>query len=556
MSESFFENTIKYCQTIIDQGDDYYDVHQEDIRIGNDHYQLISDHLAARASVKARSAYYLPELHPRQYSRAANLIAPFIGADPPMMLKSKQNIPELEENVARLEDLVTTWFSKGKFWQQWFRAFLGAEIYPYQPVYIGWKDDWGVTPFINEEEELDYDDVIIYSGGKIVPIPIENYRGDFSARSAEEMKFHALIQDVSVEYIRQRGKDGTYPEYNNAEESRLSADSKWASGRSDDRVLPGHEPYNPSSQIELIELYLKVYDPQFEREVWYKVIFAGDVLLEKKLWPYYDLGAPFQILNSKILPGEVTGFPTTQLGASSQNMINELWNQRIEAAEHSIFPPILYDGEITSDPVWEPMALWSVEKPESFRPLVTPNMSRDHMADVQFLEERLQQTTGSYDTLQPLGGNSEQTLGEYEGKQQNANVILNPTLLAYADAVVESVEMMLVMARERMPDSIKFKLFGPDPALSKLTLQDLAMDIAMDVPKVRALSSRTAEVQKWNAIYNVLSTNPLVMNDPQKLHALVSRYLEALEVKNIEEIIGSKEEMVNLLQTNQLQGVV
>lgn len=546
MNTDFFDKPLEYCQSLIDEADRYYDVHKEAIRKGRNHYQLISDHLMARQGIPGRYANYFPELHPAVFSRAAQMLDAFRQGDPVIKLSAQGDygeIPEVVQGVNRLEKWIDMCFKEGKILQEIFQALLSAELFPYAVLYAYWDDRWGSQPYLTQEGKLSTQQVITYSGFKIVSVPPENYRGDFFARYQDDMRFHARIKDVSEGYIRMQAKRGYYPYF---DESRIKEASKsnWPLKRSKERIVDDYnrpDDYN----VELIELKHLVYDEENDAEIWQQTIFAGSLLLDTKPYPYPDINPPFKILTAKILPHEVTGIPTTKLGAGSQNIVNELWNQRIEANEQSIWSPIIFDGDITSNPTTEPQTLWRVENPESFRPLIKPNLSGDLVADMRFVEERNQALLGSYDTIQPVTSKSKQTLGEYEGKQRNSNVIIAPTLMAHTDAVIDLVQAGIAMARERMPDNIELQLFGNNPILNSLQLSDLAMNLIIDAPKVKSIALDSIESQKWMFLYDKMIANPIVMSSLENIYELTFRFLEANDVMGIEKMIGRRENYAN-----------
>jgi hypothetical protein len=356
------------------------------------------------------------------------------------------------------------------------------------------------------------------------------------------MTFHARIKQVDLGYIRSNAKQGYYPFF---DEMRINdiKKSHWAIKRTADRLIQGYEQVD-DEDIDLIEVYCKIYDEESDQNVWRIVTFAGSMLLNERSSPYFDLGAPFRLLTSKILPGETSGIPTAQLGDATQNMLNELWNQTLEGNEQAVWSPTLYKGDAPTNPVWEPMSLWQVEDPDSFRKLVEPNLAGDSMGFIKFTEERLQQTLNAYDITQPLAAQSKQTLGEYQSKNQYHNDIMNVTLNIYGDALCDLTKMSLIMAREMLPTWISLKMFGPNSILSQITLADLAADLVIDTPKVRGITTEEVEIVKWQGIYSQLMSNPLIGANLGRLHELTRRFLESQDVKGIDKIIGTPEEAI------------
>jgi len=539
---------LEYARALIDTGDKYYDVHRDEIDKAKKHYQLKSDHMTIRGSIPGRKGHYIPELHPAIFSRASRIFNAFLQGDPALKFNARSpavagSNPMLDESINRLETWVNGSFKEGGLWMSWFEAILAAEMYPYSPVYLGWEEKFGPVPQYNMlQNKIDYKDYIIYAGSYLDAIPIENYRGDLKARRQSDMTFHARIKQVDLGYIRSNAKQGYYPFF---DEMRINdiKKSHWAIKRTADRLIQGYEQVD-DEDIDLIEVYCKIYDEESDQNVWRIVTFAGSMLLNERSSPYFDLGAPFRLLTSKILPGETSGIPTAQLGDATQNMLNELWNQTLEGNEQAVWSPTLYKGDAPTNPVWEPMSLWQVEDPDSFRKLVEPNLAGDSMGFIKFTEERLQQTLNAYDITQPLAAQSKQTLGEYQSKNQYHNDIMNVTLNIYGDALCDLTKMSLIMAREMLPTWISLKMFGPNSILSQITLADLAADLVIDTPKVRGITTEEVEIVKWQGIYSQLMSNPLIGANLGRLHELTRRFLESQDVKGIDKIIGTPEEAI------------
>lgn len=539
--KDYASNPLEYAQSLMSEADKLYDQHANDIAQGKDHFQLTSDHLESRAAIPGRSAHYFPELYPAIKSRAANIYDVMRSGEPPIKLSPNDpDIPGIDEGIQRLEEYVNDMFEAGRIWESLYYAFLNAEIYPYSPAYLGWEDRWGPMPRLDPRSgQLTYQDFIVYSGGVLHALQPEDYRGDLFARDPFPMRFHFMIKDVSTGYIMQMAKQGYYNKVPNLNDyDLLQANSgEWAKKRitkrfNDRYVKP--EDY----QHELIIGWINVWDERKQREVWHVITFAGSLVLDEKESPWSALGAPFAIFNSHPLPGEIAGLSTVKVGKANQNAINEFWNLAIEADEQDLFAPIVFKGKIASNPVWEPQALWQVSEDFEHQPLVKPNPSRQMIEKIRFLEERNQQTLEAYDTMQPVLGKSKQTLGEYLGKKQEHSKILGVNYQFYGATICNLAKMAIAMARERLPQWIELGLFGGNRILRSLTVADLAADVIVEIPKVRALANEELSMIKWQNLYPLLMENPIIMSRAEGMYETTERFLEALGEKNIEDLLG------------------
>jgi hypothetical protein len=544
MLREYKADPLEYARGLIEKGDKYYDVHRNEIAKAQKHWKLTSDHMTVRGAIPGRKGNYIPELHPAIFSRSARIFNAFLQGDPAIKLQARPGIPPnqiIDQGIARVETWLNNCFTEADLWAAWFEAIINSELYPYAPVFLGWDEKLGPLPEYNTlENRIAYKDYVTYSGPFIEAIPIENYRGDFSVRRQKDMTFHARIKQVDLGYIRANYRQKLYPFYDPQRENEILK-SDWADKRKQDRMVQGYWQLD-SDLVDLFEIDCLIWDEESGQNVWRRVTFAGSMLLNERPAPYGNLGATYRLLVSKPMPGEVSGIPTAQLGDKTQNLINEIWNQMLEANEQAIWSPTLYEGDITPNPVWEPMSLWQVENPDSFKKLVEPTLSGEQINFIKFLEEKTQQSLAAYDITEPLRGTSKQTLGEYMSKKQFHNDIMNVTLNLYADALCDLSKMALVMAREMLPIWIKLKMFGPNPILNQLTVADLAMDMVVDTPRVRGISLEEIEVIKWQGLYAQLMGSPLLQGNLKRVHELTRRFLESQNVKDIEEIIGTSEE--------------
>ena len=540
------DNPLEHAQALMDEADKLYLVHKGDIEKAKDHFLLKSDHLTARAAIDGRSGHYFPEIHPAIVSRAASIYNVMTTGEPPIKLSANNpDIPGLEESIDRLESYINKSFRAGGFWTSLYDAFVNAEMYPYASVYLGWEDKWGIKPFFDETTgKIEYRDWIVYSGVTLDALQPEDYRGDLFARSPGAMRYHFMMKDVSEGYIRQLGKQGLLNKYDPSKfQDGLSSGGEWAKKRMTERF---NEDYlKPDDyKYEMITGWTKQYDEEKGVETWRVITFAGDMLLDEKESPYRGLGAPFGIFRSQPLPGEVAGMSTAMKGEANQNAINEFWNMRIEANEQDIWSPIVFKGEVSSNAIWEPQALWNVSDDFEHSPLIKPNTSNKLVDDIRMLEERNQQVLSAYDTIQPVQSKSKQTLGEYRGKRQEHSKILGVTYEFYAEVISDLTKMALAMARERLPDWIEIGMFGDDQILSSIEIADLAADVIVDIPKIRSLANEELEMIKWSELYPVLTENPLVNMNVKNLYSVTERYLEAMNEKKIDELIGTKPQTV------------
>lgn len=524
------KDIIQYAQGTLGDADKLYNTVSTDFQKGKDHFLLKSDHLDERAARHGQnSAHYIPEINPAIRSRVAQIFDVFTSGSPSIRCTPVfPDLPGVLESAARNEKWINTTFDLGRLWLDLYMAWINAEVYPLGAVYLRWKDKWDKVPQVDQMGGISYSDMVTYSGGVYDVLHPDNYRGDLYARTPRDMGFHFIIKDVSNAYIAKRMKEGIYQQYD-LEMLKSSAGGTWSTNRRKDRI--NDDFVKPKGyDNELISAW--ILDP--EDDVWHDIIFSGDLLFKHEIREYEP---PIFLFNSVPLPGEIAGLSTALLGDTNQNVINELWNQLIESNEQANWAPILYNGDVTSDPIWEPMALWRVEKPESFRKIVEPNLGSDYIGSIRFLQERDQNMLAAWDTMQPVAENSKQTASEYLGKSESYSKLMSVNLQFYASVVIDSIYAMRRMARENMADLIQLDLMSGQAGASAMTVEDLATDLTIELPNIKTLSREEMEMAKWDTMYPALLQNPLVATNPQAVFEITKRYLESHKEKDIDRII-------------------
>lgn len=533
-------NPLEYIHDLVDQADKLYEQHQAEIATANNHLQLQSDHLAKRAGIGDRSAHYFPELISAIRARAANIFGVFTSAVPNIRVTPvNPDITGAREGSQRLEKWINECYNTKNLWLDWYMAFFSAELYPYSVVFLSWEDEWGQVPALDQMGGISYEDMITFSGPRIDLITPEDYRGDIYARHKKLMKYHMFTKQVSESYLFEGYEDGRFPLFdpNNIE---LAKAGKWLEDRRDKRFNSEY-PTPKGYQYEITVCWTYVYNSQTKHNEWREIVFAGDMLLSERV---RETEPPFFLLNSFPLPGEVAGLSTARLGEANQNMMNELWNQHIEANEQAIWSPVLFEGGVTSNPVWEPMALWQVENSASFKKLNEPRMAGDMLASIQYLTEKDQTMLAAQDITQPLTTNSKMTAREYVGKRESYSKVLDVNMEFY-DAEVRSVNRWILdNARMHIADWIQIGILGGNGALASLQVEDLIQDVNIELPNVRQMAAEELEMAKWDIIYDKMMANPIVMSNPEHVHELSKRYLLSHKVQEVDKLIGEQSDEI------------
>lgn len=524
---------VEKAQGFLDEGDKQFDVHSSTIDAVRKHLLLQSDHLDARAGIESRSAFYLPQITPAARARAATIFDVFTSGAPSIRLTpTNSDLPGAVEAVANVESYVNECFDVKKLWLVWNSVFFNAEIYPIAACYQRWDESHEEIQAIDKMGGLSSEEMITYSGPALDGLNPDTYRTELYARQKDQIRYHFITKEVSRDYILGRKRQGRY-NLLDPSELKSAAAGTWFTQRCKNKRY--NDSYTKPESLAYEMVIGFVYDEL--NGFWEEIIFIGDALLSRRRIPKTP---PVYMISSFPLPGEIAGLSTAMLGMAGQNVVNEFINQAIEANEQAIWSPVLYKGRVTSNPVWEPMALWQVDDPDSFRKLNEPRGVMDYLAFIRLIEERSQSTQAAYDTVQPVSGGSKQTAREYLGKKASYDKVMSVNLQSYAAEIVQSIRDMISMARENMSGWVNIGLIDPNGPGGNLKPNDLFYDAKIELPNIKMLSDEPMEMAKWDSMYQVLMANPLVTSNPAAVYEVTKRYLYAHKEKTLEKIIGKE----------------
>jgi len=557
--KDFKKDPIKKASLWLQEAEQDYKEVSGRISTNRDHYKLDSAHLRARRmSSPERASLYMPEIRPAIDARVANLLDLIFADDHPYIVTASDLRPFYVDAAAKQQALLELQIRKGGFQEAVHNWIVNAELYPYSWLYSTWEEQWDVVtdkravPVMvngtNLGMTMEYEnyDKMLYAGPKWYALQPEDVRFDMTARHREDIGWFSRIIQTSYNHLRAMEKQGIYGKEAGGKpiSSLKDAEGKFKGYEQNQWAREREGGFNRlqrvGRELEMVEMWFKAFDPDWQRMVTWRFCFVGDVPVASMRAPWTGVGFPAVLAHSRPLTGEVVGMSTADMGHSLQEAQNVFMAQAIEGGAMAIRPTSVYAGEVLSDHSYNPAAWIKMTQPGTLKhhAMPPPVWMREYIAMVQ---DKAKHVMNATEVMQALTRtDKEQTLGEYQGRRMAANKILGMNLRFYLPGLMKTAKDALLMSREELPSWIALAVFDDEPAMANLSLEELIANTNVDMPKIRMLANQEEEFMKAKMIYDtfVLQMNPFVYANPRRFYEISRRFLIAMGERDVEAILG------------------
>lgn len=271
--------------------------------------------------------------------------------------------------------------------------------------------------------------------------------------------------------------------------------------------------------------------------------------------PFELVDFPYVLGYTYKVPHSMMGIPTADLGADNQDETIVLRNLQVDQARYTVFNPILKRTGVRVKGGFKVEPGHINEMSEIGENAIrTLNLSQGNPGDmatmVQDNEQRGRVLMAAVDTLQGVTpGNPDEPLGSIKARRESGITRLNLTGLYVGDTLVQIAEMFRDMGAQIAKRGMT--IYVGNEAI-KLTSADFLESSTAHVMNIMRLASHQDRLVKAKEQYNMITSSPLIQQkasltgDFTAVWEAMHNYLAELGVKNIEQIIGSREEAAQL----------
>jgi len=318
-------------------------------------------------------------------------------------------------------------------------------------------------------------------------------------------------------------------------------------------------------EFELFEVYMSwdLNGDGYEEECKFTIAFKWGILLEATIFPYWHQKRPFIAFIPWPRPRRFYGFAIPERLESLQRELNTIRNQRVDAITINLAPPILVNrgsairegGQVS----WGPGARLEVDSPEDIAPVRMPEINPSAWTEENILRQEAERVVGFYDINTPRGTGARRTQAEIGAIQQESLIRFDLMMKNIRRSIVDLFEMVHALKIQYMPEQEIFEV--PVPATTGDIPQRVAItraELAQANIEFRAngdlpITDREQARQEAYFLYQALMGHPLVQASLLHQWNLAKVLLEAWDRRDIESIIGTKEEALQLQQAMQQQ---
>lgn len=301
----------------------------------------------------------------------------------------------------------------------------------------------------------------------------------------------------------------------------------------------------------------------YEEECLFTYVPKFNTLLRAEVFPYWHQLRPFIAFIPWPRPRRFYGFSVPQRLESINRELNAIHNQRLDAVSIRLSPPIIITRSAIlrgdSSQAWGPAARLEVNSPEDVQIPNLPDINPSSFSEENILRQYAERVLGAYDinTNRPTG--ARRTRAEIGAIQQESMVRFDYMMKLVQRSVVKIFEQIHQLKIQYMPDEgEEFEAIGMDGAEKfQVAREELLANIKFVANGDLPVSDKERNRQEAYFLYGALLQNPLVAPRPDRVYAVTQLLLEAWERKDIEKIIGTRDEIQQQMgQQAQLQQVL
>ena len=604
--ERYFNNPLKYAQSLFSESNHDYDGMVDTITRNMNHYRLKSKHIELRSSVPDRAHIYIPSLSPAintvtdifmEMYRSGDPIIKAIGVYPndydPEMMKV------LDASANRIENLVNANIrpdisNNAIDIENWF---AGLCIFPYSICKIDMR--------YKDGEVEDYRPV--FDGYDDLMRP--KYRPELVSKKALALPYPKLSFKMPANcrlelYIPDRSMWSYFFDIEDLSDSQLVdlVESKDWNKRNLKKILRkqpadlaasakhgafGYDSYNTGrysssygtdanvwgvGNYRHITGYIKVWNIQLGyseiREIHFIEGAKNDIaLLHEDSYGYGSDDLPYTVSCNYIIPGQVAGMSTADMGAPSQDAFNEGLNQVWDAGTRNLEPSMaIAEGSLIGKLRWGPRAINRFNTGgdsvgSKFAPMHLPVYSSSMIEMAGIMEQHGKIAMNAID---PISGQresrerGEKKVGIEKMHLAAATRAISRMMSRHVDALEYAINLGWRMQKREINKHLEYdenmiiQLGGElkhDAVVTELAQLkpdlDLKLCVRLELENTKSFMNKEDRFASLIGISNFISANyPYLHNlNPKGMLELLRRVMEAGDVKNVNSILESDEKM-------------
>src|SRR5271166_2506706 len=286
-------------------------------------------------------------------------------------------------------------------------------------------------------------------------------------------------------------------------------------------------------------------------------------LLGYDTYRYWHGKRPFVACTPMARPGLFYGFGVPERLDSIQTEANANHNQRIDAINLALSPPLLIKtGTLArlAEHTYHPAAQWEVDDPGDVLPLPFRDVPQSTWLEESSLTAMAEGLIGLSDPMTGVvGKGGRRTKAEVQAAQNSAGVRINLMAARIRQTSRDIFWQIHQLKLQYGPDEQEINTYqGGQPLKLIISKEKLAQDYSLDIVGAGGPLDKKARLDEMMFLYNLLMQNPDVVGDPIHRYRVTRMLLEQFELPDVTSLIGTEEEvmqkMQQMMQQQQMMG--
>ena len=274
--------------------------------------------------------------------------------------------------------------------------------------------------------------------------------------------------------------------------------------------------------------------------------------------PFWYKKKPYDAAHYIRVPNEFYGIGIVELIEDLQQTLNTERNLRIDYRKAGLARmwSVRKDSGINSDDLlWKPDGIIEVNQHDDIKEIIVQQMPMGSIDEEMLAKQDMKDATGAQDVVMGVAGSPSETATATMTKDNNAAMRFRMMINNFERDLLCSIgTKMLSMNQQFMSEERIVRVLGENSEYVKIAPEDIQGDFDM-IP----MGSSTEPIANKNNnrtnimnLYNIMAQSPLMQAFPDKQREVLKKVLEAFDVKDINAILPTVEE-IQIQQQQQMQ---
>lgn len=394
---------------------------------------------------------------------------------------------------------------------------------------------------------------------KLIPIDLIDFVLPAKAVDVQTASFVAHRVKYRMDDLLEKERLGIYKNVFKMPKAEDSDDYTSNDYNKNRREIIGVQPQPPKDDKHSEKIIYEVYrgfdidGDGFKEECIFTVAYQDRKMLRAITNPYMHGKRPFVTFQVYKRPNMFYGIGVPEKLKQLQEQLNTLYNQRNDSVSiciAKVFKTLKGSIDSTKDQIY-PGNIIELDNMDDLQPLQTGDVSISAYQEEPIVRDYIEKATGITDFSlgqQKKYGTGRGTATGTLALIQEGNTRFDLIIKRISIAMDEVARQILQLCYQFYPKNFTYKRIEGDKAVfENLNREDIKINAEFEIQGSSTTSNKTIEQQQLLNSYQMLISNPLVSNNPGRLFFLTKKLLLSLGFKDADRIIGSEEDIKQLM---------